>query len=926
MERFRFNRKGGFKPYSFMMVVLLLSIFSVSCQPFDMWRFKELSIVKDGAYNVLHFFGNPVHKTKSQIFNERKLASLDDEREVLLWSERGERDKITPYYAIKDAGSESFHVKRTDYKLHFKGRVVKPKFDPDLKEYEEKEKRVFEFLQSVESGERVFIVQFYTQLLDEYLDQIRSAGGKVIKFFPVNGYMVQMNSSVAIEVYRLPFVRKIEQLTVWDKISLESKEAILSLKKGEKMRFFINLFDFDAKADFLAELKSIGIELNNEDALDVRLSVEELKVVLSCKEVSFIEPWSSVGEDVDTYRIQGGVNDASLLNLSSSINPSGLEDYPSLTGVGVKGHVMEGIYPELEAFKENRYREAPIAIDLDRGSNHGHSTYSILFHSGEGNHRARGILPNAQGHYTHYFEAARFEPGSRERGSRYELLGRLIDEYEIMFQTASWGHELSLDYTGRSSELDHMVFKYDIPITQSQSNSGSQRSRPQAWAKNVISVGAVKHFETFDPSLHRWGGGGSVGPSADGRIKPDLVGYFDNTLVEVRNGDFKQFGGTSGATPAVAGFVGLFIELWTDGFFPSPLKYENGSRFENRPGASLTKAMLINTAKQYPFVGRDHDMSRNHQGWGFPSIKEMIDRKNSFFIINESDPLKNLEKRSYLYEVVDRKDMLKVTMTYRDPAGTPTALLSRVNDLDLKVIAPDGKVYWGNFGLRDGIYSMDSGEPDKIDTVENVFIKNPMKGQWEIEVIASEVNEDNHLETAAVDVDYSLVASTTNFSSAKEPTKIVFSQGVGSDSGVTHMVQPWRDVDGKKFQLEPSEDADSRGVFLQFTKIELKDISNVILRFSTSYKFKGADTGVVEISTNSGEAWKPVIYFDKESEVTRSVSLSLDQYLNECLIDEESQQHKVARATNFQIRFRLTSRLRRVFSSWEVGNIQVLSE
>ena len=35
-----------------------------------------------------------------------------------------------------------------------------------------------------------------------------------------------------------------------------------------------------------------------------------------------------------------------------------------------------------------------------------------------------------------------------------------------------------------------IIHLFDIPICQSQSNTGNQNSRPQAWAKNIISVGA----------------------------------------------------------------------------------------------------------------------------------------------------------------------------------------------------------------------------------------------------------------------------------------------------------------------------------------------------------------------------------------------------------------------------------------------------
>ena len=90
---------------------------------------------------------------------------------------------------------------------------------------------------------------------------------------------------------------------------------------------------------------------------------------------------------------------------------------------------------------------------------------------------------------------------------------------------------------------------------------------------------------------------------------------------------------------------------------------------------------------------------------------------------------------------------------------SPNSSLARVNDLNLKVTAPDGTIYWGNNGLRVGNYSVADGTADSIDTVENVILENAQIGEWTVEVIAQEVNQDGHTETAEDDVDYALVVS-----------------------------------------------------------------------------------------------------------------------------------------------------------------------
>jgi hypothetical protein len=79
--------------------------------------------------------------------------------------------------------------------------------------------------------------------------------------------------------------------------------------------------------------------------------------------------------------------------------------------------------------------------------------------------------------------------------------------------------------------------------------------------------------------------------------------------------------------------------------------------------------------------------------------------------------------------------------------------------LDLQVIAPNGTIYWGNNGLLTGVWSTPGGEPNSLDTVENVFVQNPEPGDWRVNVRAAELNEDTHVETPEIDADYALVVT-----------------------------------------------------------------------------------------------------------------------------------------------------------------------
>jgi hypothetical protein len=102
---------------------------------------------------------------------------------------------------------------------------------------------------------------------------------------------------------------------------------------------------------------------------------------------------------------------------------------------------------------------------------------------------------------------------------------------------------------------------------------------------------------------------------------------------------------------------------------------------------------------------------------------------------------------------------LRVTMVYTDPLGTTTALKALVNDLDLIVIAPDGKRYFGNHGLLEGNVSHEGGQQDRINNVENVFLDKPMPGVWRVLVAAHRIACNQQSATAARGQNFALVVS-----------------------------------------------------------------------------------------------------------------------------------------------------------------------
>ncbi|HEX5053415.1 MAG TPA: S8 family serine peptidase, partial [Planctomycetota bacterium] len=353
------------------------------------------------------------------------------------------------------------------------------------------------------------------------------------------------------------------------------------------------------------------------------------------------------------------------------------------------------------------------------------------------------------------------------QNTRYGVVSAITDPtqpWKAMFETASWGYTPITTYDARSAEMDWIIHRFDIPITQSQSNQGSQNSRPQAWAKNIIAVGALNHLNTANPNDDTQSGT-SMGPASDNRIKPDMCAYYDQ--IDSTNGSTTyttSFGGTSGATPIVAGHVGLILEMFTDGYFGYPAAPSWTDRFDYKPHFTTTKALLINTARQYdPAINGSGATSRYRQGWGFPAVHDLYDLRNNMLVLDELDVLAQGQTRTYTVQVKPGTPLFRTTMVYADlAAAAPFSSPHRVNDLSVKVTAPNGTIYYGNTGMATtpiGRFTAPGGAPNTLDTVENVFVQNPQYGLWQVEVSAPIVAMDQHVETPAVDADFALVSS-----------------------------------------------------------------------------------------------------------------------------------------------------------------------
>ena len=264
----------------------------------------------------------------------------------------------------------------------------------------------------------------------------------------------------------------------------------------------------------------------------------------------------------------------------------------------------------------------------------------------------------------------------------------------------------------------------------------------QAVAKDILTVGAVNPLGGFTTATNViLASFSSLGPTDDGRIKPDVVADGVNNIIALSSSDFAygQGSGTSFAAPSVAGSINLLTQFYKQ-------LHTNSAELLS----STVKGLVIHTADSCTTnTGPSYRF-----GWGLMNTKAAATLLNQ----DATNGLKNQIKEVLLpngqfiqFPVVsagNTNSPLKVTICWTDPAGTPNSATNLnnptpklVNDLDLRVFAPNGttNLPWVlNPDLTNRTSTARSAIATKGDdsrnNVEQIYIPSPTNGTYTIKV------------------------------------------------------------------------------------------------------------------------------------------------------------------------------------------------
>lgn len=630
----------------------------------------------------------------------------------------------------------------------------------------------------------LYIVQWKGAVKESEKAALRALGLQQISYIPDDAFLVKGDMHQAAAAQQLGFVRSVVAYDAGLKMERElTGPGVFSFQDSQKVTVqLVAGSDASAVKATLAQAIEVGSDLIVGEA-----SVGTLWQLASRPEVVWIErylPMTNMdvamdiaGEATTTAGAPTGYESGTkVMNAEAAYAKgfTGAGQIVAFADTGLDSGEMNSLLPDFQGQVKSGWAMGLGGKSWGDPMNHGtHVAGSIAGKGASSNGGIRGTAFNAklvaEGMWSDLMN--NIMPPS---------IPKLFDQANVegaRIHSNSWGAPNSNGrYDSWASQADTWLFNNpDFLAVFAAGNDGADLNRDgvidegsvssPGSSKNVLTVGASQNLlmeggiqrmmRELRDGNNKWGvepiassklsanAGGmaafsSRGPTADGRLKPEVVAPGTN-IVSARSkhpkadpamswgiydDNYLYMGGTSMATPLTSGAMAIVRE--------NLMKRLNVASVSS----ALLKATVANTADDlFPGqfgqrgTGQEQPSRRpnNHEGWGRVNLANLVNDDSLQFIDNRQGLATGGEAKVAVTATAGKA--LRITMAYTDAPASANSARTLVNDLNLSVVSPSGAVLHPNG--RSGA--------DNVNNMEQIDVLAPEAGTYQVIVKGANV-------------------------------------------------------------------------------------------------------------------------------------------------------------------------------------------
>lgn len=538
------------------------------------------------------------------------------------------------------------------------------------------------------------IIQFHKIPTDSDKQILKNSGIQLFDYLPHYAFWAYIPDNIAGNNLRVLGVKDVYVYQGADKISrlfTGKSKPLWAVKESGKYDVYVQIYPNISQEQALASLKAkawvkIIREKAMPDIIEVRVPIQRLQELADIPFVFFVEPTAPEPELENREATSNH-----RINFMNSEYAAGRK----YDGTGVVVSMGDDGSADTHIDRQGRTGHN----GTSQGGNHGDHVSGIIMGAGNLNPIMKGQAPGA--HLEVYSGHADID-----------AMPTPYNTQNVRITSHSLGETLNAGYTTGARSADQQIRQMpDLMHVFSSGNSGSGYftiTGGRKAGKNVVAVGNLSKTDVISGSSSR-------GPSADGRLKPEICAVGSNVNSTGENNTYYVSSGTSMACPAISGTFAAMYHAY---------KSLNAN---NNPPSALIKAILMNSADDLGNAGPDYIY-----GYGRVNARRAILtlEGNRYFQNNVSQGT----NRTHTITVPANTKQLKVMLYWNDYEGSAGSSAPLVNNIDMTLTTPSSATIQP--------WVLDPANPsslavrgvDNINNSEQITLDDPVAGSYTVNI------------------------------------------------------------------------------------------------------------------------------------------------------------------------------------------------